>query len=62
MSKVTRMPEKTRRAVARETTEEETRLRKLQDAAEAARELGEILSRIPEDQTIAWIREDHKAR
>jgi predicted transcriptional regulator len=46
-------------AVARK---EEIRRRKLEEAAEAAQELGDIFSRIPEDQLLQWIKEDRRTR
>ena len=49
-------------AVARKAIEEEIRRRKLEEAAEAAQELGDIFSRIPEDQLLQWIKEDRRTR
>lgn len=67
-----RVPDETKRdidrygievsAVARKAIEEEIRRRKLEEAVEAAEELGDYLSRVPEHQILDWIREDRRTR
>jgi len=67
-----RVPDETKRdidkynievsAVARRAIEEEIRRKKLEEATEAARELGDYFSRIPEEQVLQWIKEDRRAR
>jgi len=49
-------------AVARKAIEEEIRRKKLEEAAEAAQALGEIFSRVPEEQLLQWIKEDRRTR
>jgi antitoxin CcdA len=48
--------------VARKAIEEEIRRRKLEEATEAAEELGDYFSKIPEEQVLKWIKEDRRTR
>jgi antitoxin CcdA len=48
--------------VARKAIEEEIRRRKLEEATEAAEELGNYFSKIPEEQVLKWIKEDRRTR
>lgn len=67
-----RVPDETKRdidrynievsSVARKAIEEEIRRKKLEEATEAAEELGEYFSRTPEEQVIGWIKEDRRTR
>ncbi|HUV33529.1 MAG TPA: hypothetical protein VMW22_01265 [Candidatus Desulfaltia sp.] len=67
-----RVPDETKRdidkygievsTVARKAIEEEIRRKKLEEATEAAEELGDYFSKIPEEQVIGWIKEDRRAR
>ncbi len=67
-----RVPDETKRdidrynievsSVARKAIEEEIRKKKLEEAAEAAEELGEYFSKIPEEQVLQWIKEDRRTR
>ncbi|MFH2110802.1 MAG: hypothetical protein ABIJ47_06010 [Candidatus Bathyarchaeota archaeon] len=67
-----RVPDETKRdidkysievsSVARKAIEEEIRRKKLEEAAEAAEELGEYFSKIPEEQALSWIKEDRRTR
>ncbi len=67
-----RVPDETKRdidrynievsSVARKAIEEEIRRKKLEEAAEAAEELGEYFSKIPEEQVLQWIKEDRRTR
>jgi predicted transcriptional regulator len=47
-------------SVARRAIEEEIRRRKLEEATEAAEELGDYFSKIPEEQVLKWIKEDRR--
>ena len=47
--------------VVRKALEEEVRRRELEEAAEAAEELGKIFSRIPDDEIIRTIKEYRRA-
>jgi predicted transcriptional regulator len=49
-------------SVARRAIEEEIRRRKLEEATEAAEELGDYFSKIPEEQVLKWIKEDRRTR
>ena len=49
-------------SVARRAIEEEIRRRKLEEATEAAEELGEYFSKTPEEQVLQWIKEDRRTR
>ncbi|HEX9915621.1 MAG TPA: hypothetical protein VGB32_11940 [Candidatus Bathyarchaeia archaeon] len=49
-------------SVARRAIEEEIRRRKLEEATEAAEELGDYFSKIPEEQVLNWIKEDRRTR
>lgn len=49
-------------SVARKAIEEEIRRKKLEEAAEAAEELGDYFSRIPKEQVIGWVKEDRRTR
>ena len=49
-------------SVARRAIEEEIRRRKLEEATEAAEELGDYFSKIPEEQALKWIKEDRRTR
>jgi len=67
-----RVPDETKReidrygievsTVARKAIEEEIRRKKMDEAAKAAEELGDYLSKIPEEQTLQWIKEDRRTR
>jgi len=48
--------------VVRKALEEEVRRRELEEAAEAAEELGKLFSRIPDDEIVRSIREFRRAR
>jgi len=48
--------------VARRALEEEVRRRKLEEAMAAARRIGEILSKIPEEEMVKWLREAREER
>jgi hypothetical protein len=48
--------------VARRALEEEVRRRKLEEAAAAARRLGELLSRIPAEEMVEWLRGARRER
>ena len=48
--------------VVRKALEEEVRRRELEEAAEAAEELGKLFSRIPDDEIIRTIKEYRRAR
>jgi len=48
--------------VVRKALEEEVRRRELEEAAEAAEELGKIFSRIPDDEIVRIIKEYRGAR
>ena len=49
-------------SVARKAIEEEIRRKKLEEATEAAEELGDYFSKIPEEQALNWIKEDRRTR
>ena len=49
-------------SVARRAIEEEIRRRKLEEATEAAEELGDYFSKIPEERVLKWIKEDRRTR
>lgn len=67
-----RVPDETKReidrygievsTVARKAIEEEIRRKKMEEATKAAEELGDYLSKIPEEQTLQWIKEDRRTR
>jgi len=48
--------------VARRALEEEVRRRKLEEAMAVARRIGEILSKIPEEEMVKWLREAREER
>jgi len=48
--------------VARRALEEEVRRRKLEDAAAAARRVGELFSRISTEEIVEWLREARRGR
>jgi len=48
--------------VARRAWDEEIKKRELDEAREAAAELGEFFARLPKGQVVKWIREDRERR
>ncbi len=48
--------------VARGALEEEVRRRKLEEAAAAARRVGELFSRISVEEMVEWLREARRGR
>jgi len=48
--------------VARRALEKEVKRRKLEEAMAAARRIGEILSKIPEEEMVKWLREAREER
>ncbi|WP_237558863.1 type II toxin-antitoxin system CcdA family antitoxin [Candidatus Methanodesulfokora washburnensis] len=48
--------------VLRRALEEELRRRKMEEVEEAAKRVGELFSRIPEEEIVNWIREARKER
>ena len=48
--------------VARGALEEEVRRRKLEEAAAAARRVGELFSRISVEEMVGWLREARRGR
>ena len=48
--------------VARRALEKEVKRRKLEEAMTAARRIGEILSKIPEEEMVKWLREAREER
>ena len=48
--------------VVRKALEEEVRRRELEEAAEAAEELGKLFSRMPDDEIVRIIKEYRRAR
>ncbi len=48
--------------VVRKALEEEVRRRELEEAAKAAEELGELFSRVPDDEIVRSVREYRRSR
>jgi antitoxin CcdA len=48
--------------VLRRALEEELRRRKMEEVEEAARRVGELFSRIPEEEIVNWIKKARKER
>jgi len=48
--------------IVRKALEEELRKRKLEEAREAAKRIGEFFSKIPEEEIVEWIKMTRKER